>query len=59
MRKLAGINFVGETSEERAVIGDVELTGLDDRLVCSSIEPEYTLPDLFILALASLWQREG
>ncbi|KZV68142.1 hypothetical protein PENSPDRAFT_744267 [Peniophora sp. CONT] len=32
VRKLVGINFVGETREERAVIGDVELSGLDDRL---------------------------
>ncbi|KZV68147.1 hypothetical protein PENSPDRAFT_653480 [Peniophora sp. CONT] len=31
VRKLVGINFVGETREERAVIGDVELSGLDDR----------------------------
>ncbi|VDC02127.1 unnamed protein product [Peniophora sp. CBMAI 1063] len=32
VRKLVGINFVGETREQRAVIGDVELSGLDDRL---------------------------
>ncbi|KZV68148.1 monooxygenase [Peniophora sp. CONT] len=31
VRKLVGINFVGETSEQRAVSGEVELSGLTDR----------------------------
>ncbi|VDC02126.1 unnamed protein product [Peniophora sp. CBMAI 1063] len=31
VRKLVGINFVGETSEQRAVSGEVELSGLEDR----------------------------
>ena len=33
VRKLVGINFVGETSEQRAVSAEVELAGLDDREV--------------------------